>query len=139
MKIEELSIGDWVVAKLAKWDYDSPEETEPMRIVCIDNSEPKQAFADLIGCGMVKHSALIDDLRPIPLTPEILEKNGHKVCSVRRQFEDRIWDSVAIRKYHTEDYYHLFIYGLRIGIKLCDVHQLQHALLLAGIEKEIEV
>ena len=68
MKIEELSIGDWVVAKLAKWDYDSPEETEPMRIVCIDNSEPKQAFADLIGSGMVKHSALIDDLRPIPLS-----------------------------------------------------------------------
>lgn len=158
MKIEELSIGDWVVAELAKWDYDSPEETEPMRIVCIDNSEPKQAFADLtLDEVRITHSALIDDLRPIPLTPEILKKNGFVKIT-----EDMVWAEHLNPKLAE-----IPTWGLKIGerpvpylvakmrdnnrfeitttnIKLFrfnvgHVHQLQHVLRLAGIEKDIEL
>lgn len=126
MKIEELSIGDFLFFT----DGDCAVRVEEIY------NDAQLLISDGDSISEPVH---LTHLHPIPLTPEILEKNGYKVCSVRRQFEDRIWDSVAIRKYHTEDYYHLFIYGLRIGIKLCDVHQLQHALRLAGIEKEIEV
>lgn len=147
MKIEELSIGDWVVAKLAKWDYDSPEETEPMRIVCIDNSEPKQAFADLIGSGMVKQSAWIDDLRPIPLTPEILEKNGFSLCNgctSRWELECGVcWIKVTSpENYADVTIYKKVAHGHRRVIdemQITGVHQLQHTLRLAGIDKEIEV
>lgn len=157
MRIKELSIGDWVVAKLAKWGYDSLEETEPMRIVCIDNSEPKQAFADLIGAGMVKHSALVDDLLPIPLTPEILEKNGFVKIT-----EDMVWAEHISPKLAE-----IPTWGLKIGkypvpylvakrrdnnhfkitttntelfkFNVGHVHKLQHVLRLAGIDKEIEL
>lgn len=141
MKIEELSIGDWVCAKLAKWESDDADKTPPLRVKRIDGIERHNLYVDLFNpaTNTIEHTAFVEDLIPIPLTPEVLEKNGFKLCIINRQFEDRIWDSVAIRKCHTEDYYRLFLYGLRIGIKLCNVHQLQHALRLAGIEKEIEV
>lgn len=140
MRIEELSVGDWVRAKLAKWDYDSPEETEPMRIVCINNSEPKQAFADLIGGGMVKHSALIDDLHPIPLTPEILEKNGLCVVEEDADFSEyELFGSENFSIFHIKGTFHYRLETPQASVGCWNVHQLQHALRLVGIEKEIQV
>lgn len=137
MKIEELSIGDWVVAKLAKWGYDSLEETEPMRIMRIDNSEPEQAYMNLIcGDGMMVHYASIDDLHPIPLTPEILEKNGFVKAEL----------ATVIEWYHWNDFFIGFKDGLiytsingREIWGMRHVHQLQHVLRLAGIDKDIEL
>lgn len=158
MKIKELSIGDWVVAKLAKWDYDSLEETEPMRIVCIDNSEPKRAFADLtldeVG---ITHSALVDDLLPIPLTPEVLEKNGFVKIT-----EDMVWAEhlnpklaeiptwglkigerpvpYLVAKMRDNNHFKITTTNIELfGFNAGHVHQLQHVLRLAGIEKEIEL
>lgn len=139
MKIKELSIGDWVVVKLTKWDYDNPEETEPMRIRCIDNSDRKRAYADLeFGSGQYSTSAHIEDLRPIPLTPEILEKNG-----INKTYEGDEYAvykgedfSVTVYDYYTE----LWELSLRRNrVMLKNVHQLQHAFRLFGVEKEIEV
>ena len=71
------------------------------------------------------------NIEPIPLTPEILEKNGFVVES---------------RDYHGNPLqYCALVDGLWIDIsgenyfegKLEYVHQLQHALRLCGIEKEI--
>lgn len=39
MKIEELSIGDWVVAKLAKWERDDADMTPPLQVKVIDGTE----------------------------------------------------------------------------------------------------
>lgn len=140
MKIEELSIGDWVVAKLAKWDYDSPEETEPMRIRCIDNSDRKRAYTDLeFGGGQYSTSAHIEDLRPIPLTPEILEKNGCLHTAENRTLCDWFDGRITVRKYNNREWYELFVGSNQMKFKLMFVHQLQHALRLAGIEKEIEL
>lgn len=141
MKIEELSVGDWVRAKLAKWDYDSPEETEPMRIVCIDNSEPKQAFVDMIGPGMVKHSALIDDLRPIPLTPEILEKNGFELLALnKRRWENQSLAIAAVRD-NEKGCWIICEADLnrRVFFEMCvdNIHEFQHILRLLGVKKEV--
>lgn len=141
MKIEELSVGDWVVAKFAKWDYDSPEETEPMRIRCIDNSDRKRAYTDLeFGGGQYSTSAHIEDLHPIPLTPEILEKNGE----TNKDYLAWLIAGRAVVEKEPTGEYSVHIYDAAIDKVLVTayaqhVHQLQHTLRLAGIEKEIEV
>lgn len=93
-----------------------------------------------------------DYLDPIPLTPEILEKNGWKNISThtlkgcdtfRLCLEQRSFDYTLTLK--MRDYFRLDSYDDRV-YTLCEVnfgfkyvHELQHALRLCGIEKEIIV
>lgn len=90
------------------------------------------------------------ELFPIPLTPEILEKNGFKEEQLPIGIRKMIWESedtrteivlymddtmpMEIRKniYYEDE----ICYTLPFGWA---VHQLQHALRLCGIEKEIEL
>ena len=136
LRIQDLSIGDWVQAKQAKVDYDDPDLTPPMKIVAIDNREPKQAYVDLaFDDGVVVHSAFVEDLRPVLITSEIMEKNGipHIINDVWAYDEDYqlSWFKngrtilVNYSNKHTVSFFAKYI------------HQLQHALRLAGIDKEI--
>ena len=71
-------------------------------------------------------------LRPIPLTPEILEKNVE-----RRTISGwyAIAKEVRIRPVNGE---YCVVIGLtEIPVRILYVHELQHALRLCGIEKEI--
>lgn len=92
-----------------------------------------------------------DDIEPIPLAPEILEKNGIKLEEVgdngvltspkwRNRFEKwvlrTLWRDTFIWYDRTAKYWHLQDMG---AAKLLYVHQLQNALRLCGIEKEIEL
>lgn len=119
MKAEDLMRNDWV---------------------CIVNENaPKQV--DWIRSGEVGllwgQTVTPPYLKPIPLTPEILEKNG---------FEE---DDGAYIYYNAQydDYVNWCGTILKIGcdngnMELADVqyvHELQHALHLCGIEKEIEL
>lgn len=92
----------------------------------------------------------ISKIEPIPITPEILEKNGFKEEQLPIGIRKMIWESedtrteivlymddtmpMEIRKniyYEDEICYTLpFVWV---------VHELQHALRLCGIEKEIEL
>ena len=119
MKIEELSVGDWVQAKLVKWESDDADTTPPLQVKRIDG---------------IEHSAFVEDLIPIPLTPEILEKNGF------------VYVGGGVFSYEKIDLFYedgKFYFAREAGYdKLLHIehtHQLQHALRLAGIEKEIEV
>lgn len=85
---------------------------------------------------------IVHDIEPIPLTPEILEKNGFK-----KDFELKgcYWRPDC-RKYcivkEIETWYFAFRHmgGGHICISECNyVHQLQHALRLCGVNKEIEL
>lgn len=115
MKANELMIGDWVwsVANVAPFQVDA---------YCLkDFIENEEAFEI--------------DIEPIPLTPEILEKNG---------FEEfygwRILDIDAIEIRWTGTI--LEISGELGNMELPNVqyvHQLQHAFRLCGISKEIEL
>lgn len=83
--------------------------------------------------GYVSRDVCSDDIRPIPLTPEILEKNGFVVESrgnPRHNLQyciltDGLWIDISGEN---------FFEG-----KLEYVHQLQQALRICGIEKEIEL
>lgn len=88
-----------------------------------------------------------DDIEPIPLTPEILEKNGfvykerEETCATE---EYHIWSLVNTSFFLDDDSWWRKekddILRLKFGIsKIKFLHELQHALKLCGIEKEIEL
>lgn len=93
-------------------------------------------------------------LDPIPLTPEILEKNGWKhefdktdymVKYDLAQKGEYCWMMWATREHNLDIQRQdkkLYMYNLKVQRVCipCDyVHQLQHAMRLCGIEKEIEL
>ena len=123
MRIEELSIGDWVRHTFYE---------ENVRIARIDG-DSERVLAER---GKLSISCHLNHFEPVPLTPEILEKNG-----IIKTYED---DEYAVYKGEgfnvTEYYTELWEFSARRNrIMLKNVHELQHALRLAGIEKEIGV
>lgn len=133
IKISELSIGDWVKI-----------DGVPKRVHSIEyqNGEYFVHFSDPdINSEDYMHAPFI---KPIPLTPEILEKNGFEKNS------ECCWRNSAIEcaclRYGTK-YWDIRINGrnrayrpTRISIdNILHTHQLQNALRLAGVGKEIEV
>lgn len=125
MKPNELMIGDWVI------DAGMTSRTVYKRINRTDersNSCVADGYKVILGEAGIK---------PIPITPEILEANGirhYKDCG-RLSFYKRI-DADFVIRYE--------IYAGYIGIELCDgnrisveritkVHELQHVLRLIGM------
>lgn len=72
MDIRDLSIGDFVQARMVKWDYKDLDITPPMRVVRIDKDCVRLGFS----LDDLEFEVFVDDLQPIPITAEILEKNG---------------------------------------------------------------
>ncbi len=141
---DELMLGDWVNFLIdiegGDTEYDPVNEIyQPMQIVSItawgNNDGEVESLAGVIND--------IDQVKPIPLTPEILEKNGF----IKQAFDG--W------KLRTENYSimwrtdygepNLIIdswsadYGKFNKFGISFVHELQHALRLCGIEKQIEL
>ena len=74
------------------------------------------------------YSLWCEDIEPIPLTPEILEKNGWE------------WDGYdfvigPLKVYPVSDY---FVFD-EFGTKLKCVHQLQHCLWVLGLDDEMKI
>ena len=123
MKANELMIGDWVI---------HPYYKHPSKIVYFNGSRVRVEYEEVEA----------ESLRPIPLTPEILEKIGFESQpNIGYIIDD--WDGTQI-------IYDSWNHNLRIikNYKVCldieafddiAVHELQHALKLCCIEKEIEL
>jgi hypothetical protein len=123
IKISDLSIGDWVE---------------------IDGAATKVWY---LSEDSEVNDTTYDWVKPIPLTPEILEKNGFRKLDRFNEYVIGEWDSnpfiavrlaekfveptILVKKGGTSA--HLF------GSRGECVHQLQHALRSAGVEKEIEL
>ena len=126
MKAEDLMIGDWVTFQGV------PQQVTYLNL---DDGErvgtTEQYFAQITEC-----------FEPIPLTPELLEKNGIKKDINGRLFgeyfeEDKDYSlEISMRK---DGIYWSINYDEYRILKLEYVHELQHALKLCGIEKEIEL
>ena len=82
----------------------------------------------------------VDILRPIPLTTEILEKNGWILkefgCHKQFQYSFEDYDTEIILKIDYEKP-NFIVSFFRTSFELKYVNELQHALKLCGIEKEI--
>lgn len=150
MKATDLMIGDLV--NIYTFPNDNPLEKDlfPAKIVSILDGLPSERLhtAECIipnkdgGYGIA--SRPVETCLPIAITPEILEKNGFVTSrtfnSVKRCDTDVYCIVYCIENGHlnivtkTDDLCDLddnHIYNIRY------VHQLQHALRLCGIEKEI--
>lgn len=135
MKANELMIGDWVVYR------GDAEYTNPVRIDGMDIRTCSLITEDREDVGF-------DGIEPIPITPEILEKNGFEFDScgdcgdgwyiyydegchyIGRGKNGKGWNCILWRESYCD-------YACCVEIK--SVHQLQHAMRLCGIEKEIEL
>ena len=91
-----------------------------------------------------------DEIKPIPLTPEILEKNGWKLLKhhERNSYDDVSWSSyhkpavtnISLVFYLEEETFFLFLYAQEISeTPIRYVHQLQHLLFGLGLNREMEV
>lgn len=90
------------------------------------------------------------DIIPIPLTPEIIEKNGWKLHKhhERNSYDDVSWSSyhkpaetnISLRFYPEEEAFFLFLYEQEISeTPIRYIHQLQHILFGLKINHEIKV
>lgn len=89
--------------------------------------------------------------KPIPLTVEILEKNGWEKCNIDVVDDDEQygcaygpfyftwWRKVKLLSCYFDDMNAGLHYEMISELPTKYVHQLQHALKLCGIDKEIEL
>lgn len=131
MKQAEVMIGDWVIPCIFGAD------SKPSKIVGIQyNSYRGKDYVDWVDCEVWDELGM-DDIKPIPLTQEILEKNGFVKlgkqydiwCMRDFNFSLKLLDGVFGYYEQGQPYTPTF--------KTKYVHELQHALHLWGIEKEI--
>lgn len=120
--VRDLSIEDWV-------------QLEDIPFIVIGINPP---YVDLLGNGNRLRMCDVDSdkLIPIPLTPEILENNG--VARAEDYDENGglfTCPEFSVVKYG--DSYTFEVPQARVRVEF--VHELQHAMRLAGIRKEFEV
>lgn len=118
IKVEGISIGDWFQARMVKLDYSDLGITPPMRVAEISSDEV------MLQLGSVKHYAFVDDLQPIPITAEVLEKNGLHDAEFGLVVKPKSNEPCA---------------SIGTSIEIKYIHELQHALRLAKVGKEIEL
>lgn len=119
MKITELTIGDWVL--------DGTTKAQATGIAC--DGEIETTFNE--------HSN-IELIEPISITSEILENNGFE----REDNDTYVWrHESGLEKIIWFDGGYITVVSVRCDRNYegycCDVHELQHALKICGINKEI--
>lgn len=132
MKPEQLMIGDYIMFNKDIYKIEEISKKGWAHIIHNDGSNCRVALSS---------DYILDDITPVPLTDEILKKNGF-------DYENNVGD--VLEYYNYEIIYNTWEHELRIlenreqilKIKTFDemcVHELQHALKLCGINKEIEI
>ena len=131
MKVSELSIGDWVMST-------HPAVPRPIRV--------KEIYDRNVGYkNGVLHMSFIE---PIPLTPEILEKNGFSGEGYAfLKLDDDSWMDYYYHEHRLRKWWegvdewqnHAKVMDITFQCHCRYVHELQHALRLAGVEMEIEL
>ena len=126
MKIDELMIGNWVLVN-----------GTPMQIQAINDIDGEIMAGDELYCLVEDRVHSEDKIEPIPLTAEILEKNGWYVPQAKIWWECynvSFWLAQFVDgrfKIMTDEDSDCVFAAIRY------VHELQHILRLCGINKEI--
>ena len=140
MEKKDLMIGDWVTFRDCQH-----ENPMPIKIIAIgfQADEEDDCLVQINGDKVCDIITIDDEIVGIPLTAEILEKNGFRDIGGHwyddaadyyelevEAYSDSIWRVI----YHNTEF--------NIGderVFVSHIHELQHALRLFGIEKEIEL
>lgn len=134
MEATDLMIGDLLTFKDCQQDF------APVIIRIWQINEEDDAFASIGGADALDEITIDDEIVGIPITPEILEKNGFQrnemyfVCQLDENFELWYYPHLGSLRYE---------YNGELIAKFPDamnyVHQLQHALKMCGIYKKIVI
>ena len=146
MDAKDLMIDDWVEVTRTECVADGGHYitwSEYGKVVGITDSYIEVEVRD----GEYNVDAHEDELKPIPLTPEILEKNGFELkgdgwlwCE-DKDVEEQNYSFVQFRRdgeVRVVEINHLNKAVTKFR-NIQNVHELQHALKLCGIDKEIEL
>lgn len=143
LKISDLSIGDWIAIETEDLTIEHADCAKAfvkkvLRPICVQSILGEDKFVYARGCCLdreVSYATPKEYLHPIPITPEILKANGWE-----RNEEDEYMEyygdptsGIA----HTKGTYHYRLESPEASVVCYFVHQLQHALRLAGVNKEI--
>lgn len=152
LKISDISVGDWVGIDLVELNMPSDDLAaayiekllKPIRIKGI-SEDSDMVLADIEkvdekGSIMMK----CEHLRSIPITAEILERNGFESTTKPNVFT---LTHGKLQLYVSEESDGWYISFVNFMERLCIlqvirqsyIHELQHALRLAGVEKEINL
>ena len=126
LKATDLMVGDWVMS------FGAPYKVVGIRT---DMFEP-HIRTDMSDTWY--EEGIENLLEPITLTPEILEKNGLANDPYGCHFKEDEYMELEISA-EEEGIYWTINYNEYAILKLKYVHQLQHALRICGINKEIEL
>ena len=127
LKISDLSVGDWV--RCGQWNG------RIQRIAMHDGETVEVIIeADLGRLYMYKR---VDEIYSIPITPEILEANGW-LRNEEDEYMEYYGDPTSGIA-HTKGTYHYRLEVPEVSAVCYFVHQLQHALRLARVDKEINL
>lgn len=145
LKISDLSVGDWVKIN------DKPRKVSVIADTWDGKSDALVGYIRHEWSNGHKevHYKSIEVVKPIPITAEILEKNGWNsdgMYAFLRIDEHRhleyYYHEHRLRKYYCgvdEWQNHAKVNNVTFAVHCYSVHQLQHALRLAGVEKEINL
>lgn len=118
MKANEIMIGDWV-------EYGQ-------YITTVRSLSDKIVLSGCVG--------RLDEVRPVPITPEILEANGFSMDDEDWFIWEKrsgIYTLAEVKMYQDDDVWHASIFGPEVceidDLNIRSVHDLQHALRLSGI------
>lgn len=137
LRISDISVGDWVHHDFYELD---------MRVITIYGDNKRIIAESSSGYGVTCH---LDHFSPIPITAEILEKNGWSFDGMYARLRITEYSHLEfyfhehrLRKYcHGVDEWenHAKVTNITFAAHCYSVHQLQHSLRLAGVEKEINI
>lgn len=144
LQSKDLMLGDWVM-----WGYTTASGVKvggyKMQVAAVYQDD----LVDLIDSDSLYEQVPMDEVEAIPLTEAILDKN---CADVRKGDDNRSWQwtwenptgYVEISTWadgdHISDGFFMSCNGSEYAIMVLHyVHELQHALRLAGIGKEIEL
>ncbi len=128
LKIRDLSVGDWVKA--------GSEPARVLRLGIAGNNKAKGLSGQMY--GFVTSS----EIEPISITPEILKNNGwyeddYDTCTdyttdntiIMYNKERKVWKACIMNNSPV----------VRVKVFFSYVHELQHALRLAGLDEDIKL
>lgn len=122
MKENEIQIGDWV-----RRDYGGEVKDFRVDSLIRDHTLEIGVYGDR---GFMGYA---DQIEPVPLTAEMLERNGFKHIDIPFSPE---WELFGVTIYRGDGRFYLD-YGTNMSMEIMYVHQLQHLLLLCGIIRDI--
>jgi hypothetical protein len=138
LKISDLSVGDWVEIDHGDFGW------QPAQINVCGDLGIGAYFKDID--PEEEYDCTLSQARPIPITAEILEKNGWKLSKSNWfEFEDGEWKIniwIGKSKCNIEISQKREIYTSTyadIQVVKSNINTLQHALRLAGVDKEINL